>query len=258
MHIRQIALVARALEPVVADLCAVLGIEVAFHDPGVAAFGLHNAVMPVGQTFLEVVSPVRPDTTAGRLLDKRGGDGGYMVILQTAHLDADRRRLATLGVRIAWEIALDDIATVHLHPRDVGGAIVSLDEPRPPASWRWAGPEWPAKVRTDVVRGITSVTVAASDPAAMATRWAEVLGLPAPRSSSLELEPGAIRFVAADQRGEGVVAVGVAAVDAPRALATARTRGLGVEGESVVIGGVRFELVSDRSRCTIRALRALI
>ena len=43
-----------------------------------------------------------------------------------------------------WQITLDDIATVYLHPRDVGGALLSLDEPRPPASWRWAGPEWEA------------------------------------------------------------------------------------------------------------------
>src|SRR5205814_906057 len=83
---------------------------------------LHNAVMPVGQTFLEVVSPVREGTTAGRLLDRRGGDGGYMVILQTADLRADRTRLAALGVRIVWQVELDDIATVHLHPRDLGGA----------------------------------------------------------------------------------------------------------------------------------------
>src|SRR5262245_59780328 len=100
MHIRQVALVASALEPVVADLCAVFGLEVAFRYPGVAVFGLHNAVMPVGMQFLEVVSPTREDTTAGRFLARRGGDGGYMVILQTDDLAADRRRLATLGVRI--------------------------------------------------------------------------------------------------------------------------------------------------------------
>jgi len=66
MRLRQVALVARELDPVVADLTAVLGIEVAFHDPGVAEFGLRNAVMPVGDTFLEVVSPVQENTTAGR------------------------------------------------------------------------------------------------------------------------------------------------------------------------------------------------
>src|SRR6184192_2232333 len=175
MHIRQIALVARELEPAVADLTAVLGIEVGFRDPGVAEFGLHNAVMPVGETFLEVVSPVREGTTAGRLLDKRGGDGGYMVILQTADLRADRARLGALGVRIVWQVELDDIATVHLHPRDVGGAIVSLDHPRPPASWRWGGPEWEQKARTDVVRGITSVAGSA----------AAIVGLVMPRTTSV-------------------------------------------------------------------------
>ncbi len=247
MHIRQIALVARELEPVVADLTAVLGIEVGFRDPGVPEFGLNNAVMPVGETFLEVVSPVREGTTAGRLLDKRRGDGGYMVILQTANLRADRARLAALGVRIVWQVELDDIATAHLHPRDLGGAIVSLDQPVPPESWRWGGPEWRAKVRTEVVRGIASVTIQADDPPRMAARWAEVLGLPAPRrpdaAVTLGLAPGAIRFVpVADGRGEGVCALGVTATDAARALVVARARGLPVSGRSVSMGGVRVEL----------------
>ena len=248
MHIRQVALVARDLEPVVADLCAVFGLEVGFRDPGVGEFGLHNAVMPVGTTFLEVVSPVREGTTAGRFLDKRGGDGGYMVILQTADLDADRTRLARLGVRIVWQIALDDIATVHLHPRDVGGAIVSLDQPRPPESWRWGGPGWDARVHTDVVGRIASVTLETLDPERLAGRWAEVLGLPAPRRAGaafmLALQPGVIRFVAAGSETEGIAGVGLAAVDAARALAVARDRGFRTSGESLWIGGVRFDLES--------------
>ena len=125
MRIRQIALVARELDPVVDDLCAVLGVEVAFNDPGVAEFGLKNAVMALGDQFLEVVSPFRADASAARYLERRRGDGGYMVILQSDDLDADRTRLARVGARIVWEIAFDDIATIHLHPRDVGGAIVS-------------------------------------------------------------------------------------------------------------------------------------
>ena len=247
MRIRQIALVARELEPVVAHLTAVLDIEVGFRDPGVGEFGLHNAVMPVGQTFLEVVSPTREGTTAGRLLDRRGGDGGYMVILQTADLRADRARLAALGVRIVWQVELDDIATVHLHPRDIGGAIVSLDQPVPPGSWRWGGPEWRAKMRAEVVHGITSATIQAEDPLVMATRWAEVLGLPAPRRSGttviVGLSPGELRFVpVTDGRGEGMCAFAVAATDAERALATARVRGLPVSGRRVSIGGVGIDL----------------
>jgi len=247
MRLRQVALVARQLDPVVADLTAVLGVEVAFHDPGVAEFGLKNAVMPVGDTFLEVVSPVAENTTAGRWLDRRGGDGGYMVILQTEDLEADRRRLERLGVRIVWQIAFDDIETVHLHPRDLGGAIVSLDQPRPPASWRWGGPEWPRRVRTDVTRKIASVTIQAEDPRRMAARWAEVLGLSAAPgaggSLDLDLGDGRIHFApVADARGEGVSAVGFAATAPDQALAAARARGLHTTRRSVTIGGVRVDL----------------
>src|SRR5262249_29674914 len=92
MRLRQVALVARDLDRAATDFCAVLGIEVAFRDPGVATFGLHNAVMPIGDTFLEIVSPVEAKTTAGRFLERRGGDGGYMVIFQCDDLDPQRQR----------------------------------------------------------------------------------------------------------------------------------------------------------------------
>jgi hypothetical protein len=240
MHVRQVALVARDLEPVVEELCAVFGLEVGFRDPGVGEFGLVNAVMPVGTTFLEVVSPMRDGTTAGRFLERRGGDGGYMVIVQTAELDADRRRLAALGVRIVWEVTLDDIATIHLHPRDIGGAIVSLDQPRPPKSWRWGGPEWQLKARTTVVRAIASVTLESPEPERLAARWAEVLGVPPSDAGEIALEPGLLRFTSGDR--EGIAAVGLVAVDAARALAAARDRGLRVAGRSAWIAGVRFDL----------------
>ena len=59
MWLRQIALVAHDLEPVVDRLEKVLGLKVAYRDPEVAVFGLVNAVMPVGGEFLEVVQPVK-------------------------------------------------------------------------------------------------------------------------------------------------------------------------------------------------------
>ena len=118
-------------DTVVSELCGALGVSVCFEDPGIAEFGLHNALMTIGDQFLEVVSPVTEGTTAGRLLDKRGGDGGYMAIFEVDDLDARCDRLTELGVRVVWRIDLDDIRARHLHPRDVGGAIVSLDEPRP-------------------------------------------------------------------------------------------------------------------------------
>ena len=107
MRLRQIALLALDLEKTVDDLCAVFGLEVGFRDPGVAAFGLVNAVLPVGDSFLEVVSPARDDASAARLLARRGHDCGYMVIVQTEDLAAARARMRREQVRIVFE---------HAHP----------------------------------------------------------------------------------------------------------------------------------------------
>ena len=75
MRLRQIALVGADLAAAEADIRAILGLDYAYDDPGVGEFGLRNAVFPIGETFLEVVSPKQAGTTAGRLLEKRGGDG---------------------------------------------------------------------------------------------------------------------------------------------------------------------------------------
>jgi hypothetical protein len=248
MRLRQVALVAREFEPVVADLCAVLGIEVGFRDPAVRQFGLRNAVMPIGETFLEVVSPVEPNTTAGRFLDRRGGDGGYMVILQCDDLDADRRRVTELGVRVVWSIDLPQIRGTHLHPRDVGGAILSLDAADPPSSWQWAGPEWERAVRMDVVSEITGVELQADDPLSLAQRWAQVLDRPLAHTAAgvirIVLDQGAIRFAkASDGRGTGVSAIDVAVTNRKHVLATAEARGAPVSGEHVVLCGTRIHLV---------------
>jgi hypothetical protein len=248
MRLRQVALVAHDLEPVVTNLCAVLGIEVGFRDPAVRQFGLHNAVMPVGDTFLEVVSPAEPNTTAGRFLDRRGGDGGYMVILQCDDLDADRRRVEQLGVRVAWSIDLPGIRGTHLHPRDVGGAILSLDAADPASSWQWAGPDWERAVRMDVVTEITAVELQADDPQALAQRWSQVLNRPVAQTASgivrIVLDQGALRFVQArDGRGDGVGGIDIAVTDRPRLLAAARARGIATTHDQVTICGTRIRLV---------------
>ncbi|HEY3688190.1 MAG TPA: VOC family protein [Streptosporangiaceae bacterium] len=223
VRLRQVALVARDLDAVAARLESDLGLRAPYADPGIARFGLRNAVYAVGDTFLEVVAPVRDGTTAGRYLDRRGGDAGYMAIFQLAGLDAARARLTALGVRVVWQDDRPDISGTHLHPRDVPGAIVSLDAARPPESWHWAGPEWTGGAPAHEPGGITGITVAATDPPAVARRWGEVLGL-APEApggpdgaggrgsggTRLVLDEGrqVVEFVPVGERaGEGVTGV---------------------------------------------------
>jgi hypothetical protein len=189
----------------------------------------------VGDTFVEVVAPAQPGTTAGRYLERRGGDGGYMAIFQVRDLAAARRRVAGLGVRVVWTAELPDIAATHLHPRDVPGAIVSLDWADPEQSWRWAGPSWTGRVPDHAPGGVTGLTIEVGDPAVAAQRWAAVLGIPAPATAdgptTVDLPDSGqrLRFVPAGAgRGEGITEVTIA--------------GLPAKGGAGpwVIGGVRF------------------
>ena len=252
LRLRQIALLARDLEKTVTDLSAVLGLEIAFRDPGVAAFGLVNAVLPVGDTFLEVVSPVRDDASGARLLARRGGDCGYMVIVQTDDLAAARTRMQREQVRIVFEHAhpAGHTATIHLHPRDVGGAILSLDASEPAASWDWAGPDWERHVATSVVTSLAGVTLASDDPAGLAAHWGSLLDCSASALGggvfAIALDAATLRFVPAADGREGFVGADITATSGAArrmALERARTRGLPVAGDTVWIAGTALRLV---------------
>jgi len=196
VRLRQAVLVARELAPVSERLREELGLGEPYADPGVAAFGLHNAVYAIGDTFLEVVSPIQPDTTAGRYLD-RHGDGGYMLIFQLADLDAARERAAAMGVRVVWQLDLPDISGTHLHPADTRGAIVSLDRADPPRSWRWGGPDWTERTGTGAAGRLRGATLAVADPLATAARWSELLGVE-PEGDRIELDDSYVGFEQSD------------------------------------------------------------
>lgn len=221
MRLRQAVIVARELEPAVAALRSELGLGEPFRDPGVGAFGLANAVFSIGDCFLEIVSPVREGTTAGRYLERSGGPGGYMVIFDLRELAGARARAAERGVRAVWQIDLPDISTTHLHPRDIGGAIVSIDSSRPYGSWRWGGPQWTEPAAAPPAGALVGVTLAVHDPPAVAALWAHVLGALAPEPGaepSIELEGSWVRFepTSAD-RPERLVEIAVEAPPSARA-----------------------------------------
>jgi hypothetical protein len=241
IRLRQVVVVTTDLAAVASTLQSSLGLAEPFVDPGVGEFGLENRVFAAGSSFIEVLTPVRPGTAGGRYLERRGGDAGYMAIFQLGPdrpvLDDARTRVADLGVRVVWQADLDVIAGTHLHPGDVGGAIVSLDWASPWESWHWAGPAWRggAPDGSESAGGVISLTIAAAYPTAMAARWAEVLGVATDPSSSdrIRLEDAGqeLRFVplaaGSSARDEGIVEVGLSLPAWPAAT-------------SVAAGGVSF------------------
>ena len=251
LRMRQICLVARELGPVVETFRDVFGLEVCHRDPGVGKYGLENALFPTGNGFLEVVAPVREGTTAGRYLERRGGDGGYMVITQCSDLPPRRAHCEAVNVRVANEIRHAEYQELQLHPRDVGAAMLSFsrqeggeaaDGPWHPAASKGTSARSPV-----VIRAMSGAELQSDDAERLARRWSEVMQLPIVRDERgrplIALDDARLRFVTAtDGRGEGLGGLDLDCTDPASVLARATARGLPIQGSTVLACGIRFHL----------------
>ena len=253
IQLRQICLVARELEPVVQDLTAILGINRCFVDPGVGNFGLENTLMPIGRNFLEVVAPVTEGTAGGRYLDRRNGDGGYMVITQADSAEtqqAVRRNALDNGVRVAFESQREDWNLCQLHPGDMQAAFLEIEsDAHNDFNGHWhpvGGTGWEDKVKQDVTVDYLGVELQGDDPVGMAELWGNVTNLPVERDGaelSMRLNNATLRFVAVeDGRGPGLGGLDLAVRDRDRILGAARERDCYVDDDRVDICGTRFYL----------------
>ena len=233
LRLRQIAFVAEQLAPVEAALIDVLGVKVCFNDPGVGAFGLHNALYPVGSQFIEVVAPKDPaESTAGRrYLDRRGGDGGYMVITQCDDQTPRRAKFDALGIRLVSDHTGETFTNMQLHPKDTGGSFFEIDQMSGEGAhdldgpWHPAGPNWTAG-HTDRVAGISAAVMQCNDPDAVASRWSAIAEIPL-AGNILPLDNAELRFVpCADGRPEGLSELDIVANDLDAVLQAADKRGV--------------------------------
>ena len=163
-----------------------LGLEICFRDPGVGKYGLHNALFAMSGTFLEVVSPLKEDTAAGRYIERRKGDGGYMYIVDCDDLERRREVIKGAGVRL-----VEDLKSTEGTLDGRGASPASARHGRLPAvgrsafagwrdmmagSYKWAGEDWQEHDRSKTVRAISgrapcSAMIRRPLPSAGASCW---------------------------------------------------------------------------------------
>jgi Glyoxalase-like domain len=251
LRLRQICLVAPHLEPHVSTLCTVLGTMVTYVDPAVGKYGLVNALMPLGNAFLEVVAPTKDGTAAGRYLERRGGAGGYMVILECQDIAPWLTHLPEAGVRVANDLDYDGhYRGLQLHPRDTGGTLLEINH-TPGGGWEGtyhpAGPRWKGAPGADATETILAAELQSDDPGALAARWSAILRRPISDVAgvpTIALDRGTLRFVtAADGRGEGLGGIDVRLPMHERVRRAARQKDIETVDGALLLCGLRVRLV---------------
>ncbi|WP_420971954.1 hypothetical protein [Bradyrhizobium sp. B120] len=245
MRLRQICLVAPQLAPVIADISAIMGLDVCYRDGNVAKYGLENALLPVDTILLEVVAPFQPGpgTAAGRFMEKTGGRGGYMAIFCCEDPDARGAKANAIGVRTANVITHAPYYGVQLHPRDCRAAFIEFNHtdgsddvrgPYPPA-----GPDWQKSIRKDTTLALTEVEMQSPEPEGLAAHWGKIVGIPAD-GAVVKLPNATFRFVKGDSEIMSGLTFKVA--DKAKVLDVAKARGCAVKGDEFQLCGVTFKL----------------
>ena len=97
--------------------------------------GVREAMMEVGDSgsYIQLLSPLNPDTTIGRFLDKNG-PGIQQMAYRVDDLDAVSEHLRAEGLRLLYDEPRTGTAGSRVnfvHPKSAGGVLVELVEPSP-------------------------------------------------------------------------------------------------------------------------------
>lgn len=254
LRLRQIALVAEKLAPVEALLTDIFDIQVCYRDPGVGYFGLENALFPIGDQLLEVVAPIKTGTAGGRYLERRGGDGGYMVITQClGDHKPFRDHVLEQGFRIAHEFTTEGFRNMQLHPKDTGGTFFEIDQQlganadETDGPWEPAGPDWQDYRRLNRISAITAADIQCEQPASVAERWARIAGV-ALSGNELPMTNAVVRFVdCRDSRPEGLGSLDITTNDLDAVVRAATHNNVSVTSRdagsaTLEFAGMRFHL----------------
>ena len=95
--------------------------------------GVREAMMSVGDSgsYLQLLSPLNPDTTIGRFLDK-SGPGIQQMAYRVDDIDEVSDHLRSQGMRLLYDAPKNGTAGSRVnfvHPKSAGGVLVELVEP---------------------------------------------------------------------------------------------------------------------------------
>jgi len=128
-RIHHLAIAVRSLEEALRFYRDTLGLPV--HEQAVREDqGVKAALLTIGESEIELLEPLGPDTPVGRFLERRG-EGIHHICLQTDDIDKELAELKAKGVELIDQEPRQGLAgrICFLHPRSTKGVLVELAQP---------------------------------------------------------------------------------------------------------------------------------
>ena len=93
--------------------------------------GVHAALLDVGDSHVELIEPITPDTGVGRFLERKGA-GLHHVAYRVASVEEALAACAAAGMRLIDEhprTGIRNSRVAFLHPASTGGVLTEIVQP---------------------------------------------------------------------------------------------------------------------------------
>ena len=116
----------KSIEQALEFYCGALGMEVE-HREIVTAEKVNVAMLPAGESRLELLEASEPDSTVAKFIASRG-EGLHHIAIRVPDLNAAVAKLKAQGARILNEprIGAGGHTYIFVHPRSTGGVLLEL------------------------------------------------------------------------------------------------------------------------------------
>lgn len=129
MKLDHIGIAVRSLDDALRFYHDALGFQVSGIEE-VSAEQVRVAMLPLGDTRIELLEATAPDSTVARFVERRG-EGIHHIAVAVADLDAHLQRLEAAGVQVLpgkGSYGAGGHRYAFLHPASCGGVLVELVE----------------------------------------------------------------------------------------------------------------------------------
>ncbi len=107
------------------------GVEPA-HREIVESQGVEEALLPIGGSFVQLLTPLDPNSPVGRFLDRRG-EGMHHLAYAVLDIEEALKHLRSTGAKLIDETARTGgrgAKIAFVHPADLAGTLIELVEPQ--------------------------------------------------------------------------------------------------------------------------------